>query len=162
DDDRLTTVEGHLNYVFNTGSDGQGTYGTSLNVGPFSSLSAGPPCILAGITDGLSNTVGMSERVKGIGTTNNSAFDGRRPSATYAGKTSKTLFSTSPQAGYTACIANPPSAANMAAGDPPGGYWTDGNPGNELYNHIMTPNTWSCSVNDSESGSSGVASTASS
>jgi prepilin-type processing-associated H-X9-DG protein len=50
----------------------------------------------------------------------------------------------------------------MAAGDPPGGYWTDANPANELYNHIMPPNTWSCSAADSESGSSGVASTASS
>ena len=32
----------------------------------------------------------------------------------------------SPQNGYSACLANPPKATNMAAGDPPGGYWTDG------------------------------------
>jgi prepilin-type N-terminal cleavage/methylation domain-containing protein len=163
DDDRLTTLEGHLNYVFNTGSDGQGTYSTSPNVGPFSSFNNGPPCTVASITDGLSNTVGVSERLKGIGTTNNASFDSRKPSATYAGSTNKaSLFSTSSQSGYTACLANPPRATNMAAGDPPGGYWTDSNPANELYNHIMTPNTWSCSVADSESGSSGVASTASS
>ncbi len=171
DIDRLTTAEGHLNYVFNTGSDGYSAFKSSStqNVGPFTNCATGPPCRPQDITDGLSNTAGVSERVKGIGSVNGPSgtagafFDTLQPSATYSGGTNGTLlYSASPQSGYQACKANPPTAANMASGDAPGCYWTDGNPAQELYDHIMPPNAWSCAVTGSESGSGGVASTASS
>jgi prepilin-type N-terminal cleavage/methylation domain-containing protein len=169
--DRLTTTEGHLNYVFNTGSDGYSAYNSSQtpNVGPFTNYSQGAPCTVANITDGLSNTAGMCERVKGIGSVNGpngtsgATFDGLKPSSTYAGGvTASLLYSNSPQSGYKACSANPPTRANMIGGDAAGCYWTDGDMAQELYNHIMPPNTWSCAVTNSESGSGGVASTASS
>jgi prepilin-type N-terminal cleavage/methylation domain-containing protein/prepilin-type processing-associated H-X9-DG protein len=183
DIDRLTTPEGHLSYVFNTGSDGYSAYNSAAtpNVGPFTacfnaqvgetntSLKGLPPCRVADITDGLSNTAGVSERVLGIGSVNGpngttgATFDTLQPSATYAGvgagnKTA--LFSNSPQSGYQVCLANPPTTANMDISDAAGCYWTDGNTAQELYNHIMPPNSWSCSVAGTAGGSSGVASTA--
>jgi prepilin-type N-terminal cleavage/methylation domain-containing protein len=167
--DRLTTPEGHLNYAFNTGSDGNSAYNSSKtpNVGPFTNYSQGPPCTVASITDGLSNTAGMSERVKGIGSVNGPpgtsgvVFDNLTPSASFSGGTNATLLlSSSPQDGYTACFANPPKPTNLDSGDAAGCYWTDGDMAQELYNHIMPPNTWSCSVKGTESGSGGVASTA--
>jgi prepilin-type N-terminal cleavage/methylation domain-containing protein/prepilin-type processing-associated H-X9-DG protein len=169
--DRLTTTEGHNNYVFNTGSDGYSAYNSTAtpNVGPFTNYSKGPSCTIASITDGLSNTAGMCERVKGIGSVNGpngtsgATFDGMKPSSTCAGGTNAALlYSSSPQSGYQACSSNPPTPANMIGGDATGSYWTDGDMAQELYNHIMPPNTWSCAVTNSESGSGGVAATASS
>ena len=38
---------------------------------------------IAGMTDGTSNTSAFSERIKGVGTSNNDVVDGSRPSSAY-------------------------------------------------------------------------------
>ncbi len=178
--DRLTTTiasgsrpMGHVNYCANAGSDAYGNWHSSSPwLGPFipdfngSPNSGGPPAKLASITDGTSNTAAFSERVKGIGTCNCSQFDSLKPTATTSWGVSTAINSpnTTPQAIYNLCLASPPTPAKTLAasfGDPTGGYWTDGNPAEQLYNHVMPPNTWGCAVHgnaDNLSGSIGTAS----
>ena len=175
--DRLTTVTtgsnapfGHNNYCYNAGADAYGNWHASSPwSGPFipdyngSANSGGRPANVASVIDGTSNTAAASERVKGIGTNNNSQFDNLKPTATSSSKVSSALNSatTSPQALYTLCMASPPNPAALGSGDPSGGYWTDGNPAEQLYNHVMPPNTWGCDVAgnyDNQSGSIGTAS----
>jgi prepilin-type processing-associated H-X9-DG protein len=58
-------------------------------------------------------------------------------------------------------MASPPNPARLGGGGASGGYWTDGNPAQELYDHVMPPDTWGCDVNgnyDDQSGSIGTAS----
>ncbi len=163
DPDRLSSAESHLNYVCCMGSDVYGNNAQSQWNGVFVSPSAGRPSTLASLTDGTSNTIGASERVKGIGA-NSSTFDGLRPSSSFASNMASTVNASgvSPQAAYTACknTRGPSSSAFASGGDPLGGYWTDAEPSQEMYNHVMTPNLWSCSTNTTNYN--GVASSASS
>ena len=180
--DRLTTMTatanpkpiGHNNYVANAGSDAYcNWHSSSMWLGPFipdyngSPNTGGRPATLASITDGTSNTAGFSERVKGIGASNWQTFDALTPSATSAPFTNSALNSgsTTPQQLYNICLANPPTAAAIAKttnGDPAGGYWTDGNPAQEIYNHVMPPNTWACHVHSNADSALGAIGTAAS
>ncbi len=150
DTDRLTTAEAHLNYAFCMGSDAYGNNTSSPFNGVFVPDSAGNTT-LAAITDGLSNTAGASERVKGLNS-NSATFDGMRPSSSHVGKMSATMAAkgTTPQQAYQIChAAGAPTAANMASGgDPLMGYWMDSEPSQGLYNHVMPPNTWNCSTDN--------------
>ena len=87
-----------------------------------------------------------------------------RPSSSFSSNMPSTINASgvSPQAAYTACKAlrGPTSSAFASGGDPLGGYWTDAEPSQEMYNHVMTPNLWSCSTNTTNYN--GVASSASS
>jgi prepilin-type N-terminal cleavage/methylation domain-containing protein/prepilin-type processing-associated H-X9-DG protein len=147
--DRLTTATGHMNYVFNYGSDVGGYNTYSVYNGPFIGNGVGRSISFAKIPDGLSNTVGVSERVKGI--QNPSTFDTNKPSSSVSlGISTNTTLSTAgtnPQLIYTACNAVAPSATSVAGGDPLMGYWTDSELSQELYNHVMPPNSWSCAIN---------------
>ena len=94
---RLTNAEGHTNYAYCGGnipanfndvrsySAFNGVFGQIGRVGSnicgTSGLGGSSPCVsdgalnIAAITDGTSNTAAFSERVKGIGTTNNGQVD---------------------------------------------------------------------------------------
>jgi prepilin-type processing-associated H-X9-DG protein len=105
DQDRLTSPDGHNNYMANSGSAPNCDYGgnawapswNEAASGPFiyssNGVDTGPPGFggssinIAGITDGTSNTAAFSERVKAIGSNlgNNTApFDGGKPTASLA------------------------------------------------------------------------------
>jgi prepilin-type N-terminal cleavage/methylation domain-containing protein/prepilin-type processing-associated H-X9-DG protein len=108
DSDRLTTPQGHNNYVGCAGSAPNSFYGWNSQsrgssgawagifcfVGVDCSVTPAPPCGSANgqdpfwlgfrdITDGLSNTAAFSERVKGIGNNNTTQVDTRVPSASF-------------------------------------------------------------------------------
>jgi prepilin-type N-terminal cleavage/methylation domain-containing protein/prepilin-type processing-associated H-X9-DG protein len=150
DVDRLTTVEGHLNYVFCMGSDAYGNNTPS----PFNGVFVPPAAkntTFAGITDGTSNTAGASERVKGIGNYPSTTFDAMKPTSSFVGNRPAMMGAsgTTPQQAYQICNATSPTPADIANGtgtDPLNGFWTDSEPSQELYNHVMPPNTWSCST----------------
>jgi prepilin-type processing-associated H-X9-DG protein len=150
DFDRLTTAEAHLNYAFCMGSDAYGNNTSSPYNGVFVPDSVSNTK-LAGIVDGLSNTAAACERVMGLNA-NSSAFDGLRPTSSYVGKQSATMAAsgTTPQQAYQICnTAGSPTPANMATGgDPLMGYWMDSEPSQGLYNHVMPPNTWNCSTDN--------------
>jgi prepilin-type N-terminal cleavage/methylation domain-containing protein/prepilin-type processing-associated H-X9-DG protein len=94
DIDRLTTGFGHVSYAASFGATPAG-FGLTTPDGLFGHVGGssivpiptgyGPdePIVRVGdVTDGLSNTAAFSERVKGIGTSNNSGLDNLNPSAT--------------------------------------------------------------------------------
>ena len=118
---------------------------------------------MAGILDGTSNTIGACERVKGIGG-NSATFDSTVPTSSYASNmaTSINASGITPQAAYNACkaLGNPTPAKFANGGDPLQGYWMDAEPSQELYNHVMPPNMWSCATDTTNYH--GVASSASS
>ncbi len=143
DPDRLTTTMGHINYVFNMGSDAWGNSNLSPYNGPFTPNNS-RPATFANITDGTSNTAGVSERVKGTG----GSFDATKPTASWINSKdgNPTGNNVGPAVAQTSCLAaGQPTAANYIQSDPVGGYWTDGSDAAGLYNHVMMPNTYSCS-----------------
>jgi prepilin-type N-terminal cleavage/methylation domain-containing protein/prepilin-type processing-associated H-X9-DG protein len=130
DSDRLTTAQGHNNYMGNAGSApnsfygwnavSQGALGAYAGVFEFVGVdctSGVPPCVSANgqsgfslglrdILDGLSNTCAYSERVKGIGTNNSSVYDNSIPSASFVnapGVANNGTTDASPMAFYNSC-----------------------------------------------------------
>jgi prepilin-type N-terminal cleavage/methylation domain-containing protein/prepilin-type processing-associated H-X9-DG protein len=173
DQDRLTSPDGHNNYMANSGSAPNCDYGGNAftpswsgpSAGPFiyssSGIDTGPPGFggssvsVAAITDGTSNTAAFSERVKAIGNNfgNTTApFDGSKPTASLGTPPPiPNNLEGTPQAYYQACRANPPvpvganqDAANFSDDNISGSTWVTGQPANTRYIHVMTPNTWSC------------------
>ena len=69
DIDRLTSADGHFNYAANAGStaDSAPRSASSFDAGRSSGYGGSEPSRFRDITDGLSNTAGVSEKVKGIG-----------------------------------------------------------------------------------------------
>lgn len=156
DIDRLTNVHGHINYAGNAGSDGRSFEVASPFNGPFAGIKRAIG--FAALSDGLSNTVAFSERVKGIGLTNNAQLDPMRPSATFSEANTNVG---DPPTTYQRCQAAPPAqGATMTVGDPSGYLYFDASPACSRYNHAMPPNTWSCA--NLRSFLNGAASTASS
>jgi prepilin-type N-terminal cleavage/methylation domain-containing protein/prepilin-type processing-associated H-X9-DG protein len=172
DADRLTSPDGHNNYMANSGSAPNCDYGgnswaPSWNEGasgPFiyssNGVDTGPPGFgggsvnIAGITDGTSNTAAFSERVKAIGSNlgaTTAPFDGGKPTASLAtpAAVANNLEQT-PQAYYAICSVTPPvpvngqDAANFSDDNISGSTWVTGQPANTRYIHLMPPNTWSC------------------
>jgi prepilin-type N-terminal cleavage/methylation domain-containing protein/prepilin-type processing-associated H-X9-DG protein len=147
--DRLTTPEGHINYVFNTGSDVYGdSYPSPYNGICLARITA--PARFATITDGTSTTAGISERVKGIGL-NANTFDTLKPTSSFVGNVptagSNAFYNVgvTPQTSYNMCMATGgPTPANSVGGEPIGGYWTECYITQALYSHVMPPNSWSC------------------
>ena len=153
DINRLTFAPafGATNYASNAGADGYSFSYPSMNQnsGPFPGI--GTLVKISTIIDGTSNTVGFAEIVKGLGTSAG-AYDAMKPStspaklpATISG--SATVIG-SPQADYNYCIATSPTPANVGGvgkgGYPFGATWWWGRSGQTRYNHVMTPNSWSC------------------
>jgi prepilin-type processing-associated H-X9-DG protein len=101
---------------------------------------------LQDVTDGTSNTVAFSERVKGTGRNNDGqAADNQTPTGTVSaiGK-----VPSDPEQVYSLCIAARPGAPGIraAALSSPGAFWHIGTMYGSRYNHVMPPNTWSCTV----------------
>ena len=150
DANKLTTAMGHNNYVFCMGSDSYGDDHVTPWNGVFVST-ASKPGTLANITDGTSNTAGVCERVKGIG--GGAGLDLSIPTSMFtpsipAGPAGAAYAAgASPSVAYQACFAaGAPTPTSAQSGDPVGGYWTDSQPCQEMYNHVMPPNTWTCNT----------------
>jgi prepilin-type N-terminal cleavage/methylation domain-containing protein/prepilin-type processing-associated H-X9-DG protein len=157
DTDRLTNIQGHHNYAGNCGSSSNAYYGATVYDGPFSNHrsggaeNSGRPSKFADIVDGLSNTVAFSERVKGLGGNNPGNRDLLTPAATFVAVNMNTGSAPAgtPAGDYAKCKATPLNqAATLAPGDASGMFWTNGAPCTNLYNHVMTPNTWSCATSN--------------
>jgi prepilin-type N-terminal cleavage/methylation domain-containing protein/prepilin-type processing-associated H-X9-DG protein len=147
DQDRLTSPDGHNNYMANSGSAPNCDYaGNSFvpswngrSAGPFiyssNGVDTGPPGFggssvnIAMITDGTSNTAAFSERVKAIGnifTATSAPFDTGIPTASLATPAAvPNNVESTPQAFYQVCKVTPPvpfganqDAANQTAGGP--------------------------------------------
>ena len=156
DVDRVLTVYGHTNYGGNAGSLGNAIYGSSPFNGPFSGR--GTPIGFRDITDGLSNTAGFGERVKGIGTDNRTTLDTMKPSSSWFKAATNTAL---PDTDYANCAAvTNPATATLVPSDASGSIWFMGDAPNSLYNHVMPPNSNNCA--NSNNWSNGTAATASS
>ena len=173
DQDRLTSPDGHNNYMANSGSAPNCDYGGNAwapswngpSAGPFiyssNGVDTGPPGFggssvnIAGIQDGTSNTAAFSERVKAIGSNlgNTTApFDAGTPTASLATPAAiPNSQEGTPLAYFNICKVTPPvpvganqDAANFNDDNIPGSTWVTGQPANTRYIHVMPPNTWSC------------------
>ncbi|MEO6808941.1 MAG: DUF1559 domain-containing protein [Isosphaeraceae bacterium] len=142
DSDRLTNIQGHHNYTGNVGSSANSFYSATSFNGPFSSR--GRANQFSDVLDGLSSTAAFSERVKGVGSNNSGMFDVLKPSATFV---KSSLSAGNPNADYLACKSTPSMPGSTpAGGDASGMFWTNGAVCTNLYNHVMTPNSWSCAT----------------
>ena len=155
DTDRLASPGGHNNYVGNNGS------GTATN----GSLPSGVICGMVGlgspyfpsvavrlqdITDGLSQTAAYSERVMGIGLYN----DAQTPdNLTPPGSVLKIAsLPSDPDLAASVCkAANPQApAATLAGLYSFGSFWHLGTMYGTRYNHVLTPNLWSCAIDHTD------------
>ncbi len=139
---------GPTNYASNAGSDANSFGGTTSNgapvvpdafAGPFGGLTFNAK--ISNITDGTSNTVSFSEIVKGIGTSSN-GYDPMKPPASPSRLAAKASGLT--QTDYKNCLSQPPTPKDQGGGFPFGAAWWWGRSSQTRYNHIMTPNSWSC------------------
>jgi prepilin-type N-terminal cleavage/methylation domain-containing protein/prepilin-type processing-associated H-X9-DG protein len=170
DQDRLTTPDGHNNYMANSGSAPNSCYGGNAGTMAWSGPAAGPfiysdqghvvsfggtSISFASITDGLSNTAAFSERVKAIGNNygNTTApFDTGKPTASLSTPPAvDNSLEGAPTAYYQICSQTPPTPApgnqdwaNFADDNISGAMWMSGQPALTRYIHVMPPNTWSC------------------
>ena len=146
DTDRLTTASGHFNYASNSGSSADSTaFGTTSQFnGPFNGQSRTKAFGFAAITDGLSNTAGFSEKVKGIGST--MVYDPLKPTSMIVSVTFASPYS--PSTDQAVCLAVPPTPTapvdtqNGTTGQ--GAAWNTPFASGAQYNHVMLPNTWGC------------------
>ena len=156
DVDRLVVAYGHLNYGANAGAtplfynarpqDGLFSWaGNAADKVNTDLWGAGVrPSRMADVTDGLSQTAAFSEKVKGVSAGN--PFDGMTPTST--------LFRLGPQEPaylpgpfQSQCAKINPKdsgAARVPIDDSMGSQWWQGHPVTGRYNHVMLPNTWSC------------------
>jgi prepilin-type N-terminal cleavage/methylation domain-containing protein/prepilin-type processing-associated H-X9-DG protein len=145
--DRLNNPQGHTNYVSNSGADPNVYSRPSIWSGPFGVLSVPGSNVpgrnivsFSSIADGLSQTAGFAEKVKGMGTAN--APDPLKPSSTYFSVAGS--FATSPQAYYQACSAPNLTLATPVQDYPAGSWWYCGLPISSMYTHVMPPNSNNC------------------
>jgi len=178
DMDRLTSAQGHINYMGNAGSAPNSFYGNggaSLGaIGPYAGIfcfvgvdcgGGVPPCGGANgqsgwsigfrdITDGLSQTAAMSERVKGIGTQNNNVLDSTNPTSSAVqindvGQPADASPNYNNNGFYTSCLNTKPKAGSTLVNEDSQGERFDvGYAPDTRYNHVMPPNKWSCSIGD--------------
>jgi prepilin-type N-terminal cleavage/methylation domain-containing protein/prepilin-type processing-associated H-X9-DG protein len=179
DVDRLTNQYGHQNYCGNAGSSPEAFFDNNLHQacnGCFASVQTGSGvgnCRVVDfrdITDGLSNTAAFSEKVMGIGD-QVALNDPLRPtSAIYGvpidntGQTNGLWNDVYPLPYYLQCLANGPGKGTLSTNGAisQGEWWWDGHPETGLYNHVMTPNLWSCDDSNNAWVNDGAAATASS
>ena len=160
DYNRSTYPYGPCSYAANAGAEASSFITQNQFNGPFWGLARSLP--LQAVTDGTSNTAAFSEHVIGVGsgTAGNQTFDPSKPTATI-GKMA-TVQTLAPQTDYNACLANPPSTANLTGGFSQGVTWWWARSGQVRYNHIMPPNTWGCAFSSLNADSNQDAITASS
>ena len=160
--DRLTSAEGHNNYFGNAGS--MPAVSTNQPSGLFAGITpAGDPNYysatvvrFADITDGLSNTAAFSERVKGTGTFNTDLLDSMTPTASVSKITGITNDAVSV---YNLCIVASPTkvGSSLSGFVSVGSTWHLGETPGSRYNHVMPPNTWSCTGNNTDNDGSHTA-----
>jgi prepilin-type processing-associated H-X9-DG protein len=143
--DRLTAPEGHANYCTNAGTD-HNFAPRGAPSGLFAQTPYSPGTVrFQDITDGMSQTAAVSERVNGIENVT-SVYDPLSPSSSLV----EAGGLLAPTAGYHAfCIKTAPTPGVALHGTPGtigafGAYWFYGGATSTRYNHIMPPNTWSC------------------
>ncbi len=158
DFDRLTNAEGHTNYASNKGNipatfDDQRTYpafnGVFGEIGRGTGFASDGVVSFRDITDGLSQTAAISEKVKGVGTRSTLVRDTMKPSSTNVSMNDPGYpANMTPNATYQSCITlDPFNPSNAILDDrPQGSFWFLGQPTISLYNHVMPPNTWGCRV----------------
>jgi prepilin-type N-terminal cleavage/methylation domain-containing protein/prepilin-type processing-associated H-X9-DG protein len=99
------------------------------------------------VTDGLSQTAAMSEKVKGIGTNNRQVRDGLSPSSSVFnlnGTTTGANADIYPSRYFTACKSINPATAGLMDAYPQGAHWWIGYPVDTRYTHVMPPNSFNC------------------
>ena len=144
DIDRLTNVEGHNNYAMCGGSV---AFGAATNSG-FSGIAVqgtrAQNVKWSSVIDGTSQTAAYGEFVKGVGS-DNTVFDANKPSGSTFNSAAFANPATSPLNDYTICKAATIAATNLTnQNGTQGMWWAYGGLGEGIYNHVMTPNTWSC------------------
>ena len=154
DTNRLTTALGTFNYTANAGSNASCFFSGTPSDGPFGHgagdfyQSTGFDAVgFNKILDGLSNTAGFSERVRGIGNDAEevkTVYDGLNPSSTvFDAQPAPTPDI--PQATYTKCkLVSTVAPAALAQTLSSSVLWYRGVSGTTLYNHAMTPNGTNC------------------
>ena len=173
DVDRLTNQFGHQNYCGNAGSAPEAFFdnnGHGACNGCFFSVNNCKVVLFRDVTDGLSNTAAFSEKVKGIGDQVAVADPLTPTSGIYgvpidpSGKTNGMWNDVYPLPYYTACKSNGPNVGMLSTNGAisQGEWWWDGHPETGLYNHVMTPNLWSCDDSNNSWVNDGAAATASS
>ncbi len=173
DVDRLTNQFGHQNYCGNAGSAPEAFFdnnGHGACNGCFFSVNNCKVIDFRDITDGLSNTAGFSEKVKGIGDQVAVADPLNPTSGIYSapidpsGKTNGLWNDVYPLQYYNLCKTNGPGVGTLATNGAisQGEWWWDGHPETGLYNHVLTPNLWSCDDSNNSWVNDGAAATASS
>jgi prepilin-type N-terminal cleavage/methylation domain-containing protein/prepilin-type processing-associated H-X9-DG protein len=173
DVDRLTNIYGHQNYCGNAGSAPEAFFDNNKHGacnGCFYSVNNCSGVNFRDITDGLSNTAGFSEKVKGIGDQVAVADPLSPTSGIYGvpidntGKTNGQWNDVYPGAYYQLCMNNGPGVGTLSTNGAisQGEWWWDGHPETGLYNHVMPPNKWSCDDSNNVWVNDGAAATASS
>jgi prepilin-type N-terminal cleavage/methylation domain-containing protein/prepilin-type processing-associated H-X9-DG protein len=173
DRDRLTNKYGHQNYCGNAGSAPEAFFDNNKHGacnGCFFSVNNCRGVDFSAILDGLSNTAFFSEKVMGIGDQVALADPLRPTSGIYGvpidntGQTNGQWNDVYPLPYYLQCKANGPGVGTLSTNGAisQGEWWWDGHPETGLYNHIMTPNLWSCDDSNNSWVNDGAASTASS
>ena len=149
DPSRLATPYGTNNYMANVGSAPENFGQDDAMVGPFIFTGNQATVRFASVTDGLSQTAGYSEMVKGTGTIN--ALDPTTPTSTVQNLQPPGNVTNLPMPYYQACSAMQPNANNTnstilanAGYYANGSMWFWGQGGQCEYSHIMPPNTWCC------------------
>jgi prepilin-type N-terminal cleavage/methylation domain-containing protein/prepilin-type processing-associated H-X9-DG protein len=149
DPSRLTTPYGVNNYMANVGSAPENFGQDDAMVGPFIYTGTMATVRYASVTDGLSQTAGFSEMVKGLGNIN--ALDSMTPTSTVQNLQPPGNVTNNPQPYYQACLPLQPNGNNVNANIlanagyyANGSMWFWGQGGQCEYSHIMPPNTWCC------------------
>jgi prepilin-type N-terminal cleavage/methylation domain-containing protein/prepilin-type processing-associated H-X9-DG protein len=157
---RLTSPYGHINYAANAGSNVQffgpqfsGMFGWVVNPNADASGdnkanlgNSGRSVRFSDVTDGLSNTAAFSEKVMGIGNNNQNTRDPLKPTSNIfqVNFTPASGNDLVPLPYFTLCKAINPTTQALPSTEAMGNHWWSGHPYAGRYNHIMTPNTWSC------------------
>src|SRR5262249_52552201 len=167
DIDRLTVPSGHNNYCGNSGSlpimyndpldsSSLSAVSTTKNAGNGLVMSSPQSRVVrfADISDGLSNTAAVSEKVMGIGSANASSRDSMSPPSSIVLLAEIAGQMNTPRPYFLACKSLDPRLPNtpLEVGRPPGTHWHFGHGQSSRYVHTMPPDTRSCNTHSDYNG----------